>query len=212
PASSVRTAVAKGLAKSLQFVRTFLQQCDPRHTRGIARSFRGLSSMEPTLDLMLRAFVHAWPAAVVVFDRERRVLYSNPSARALFGTDLDRSTPVQRAAHATLRDRAGRLVASDVSPSAHALRGTTVSGGEYQLVRADGSKRRVIIDAYPIRDAQGNVVAAACVIAERADERRVPEYRLFEGIANWLETTESGRAPSETVAILTDTVRALAAS
>ena len=168
--------------------------------------------MESALDLMLHAFVHAWLAAVIVFDRERHVLYSNPSARALFGTDLDRSTPAERAAHAMLRDRAGRLVASDVSPSAHALRGTTVSGGEYQVVRADGTKRRVIIDAYPIRDAQGDVVAAACVVVERADERRVPEYRLFEGIANWLETTESGRAPSETVAILTDTVRALAAS
>ena len=168
--------------------------------------------MEPMLDLLLRAFVDAWPTAVLVFDRDRRVVYSNPSARALFGGDLDRLTLEERAAHWTLRDHAGRLVAADVSPSAHALRGETVSGGEYQLVREDGTRRRVFIDAYPIRDASGAVVAAACALVEKPDERRVAGYRLFEGIANWLETAEIGRAPRDTVAVLADAGRALAAS
>jgi signal transduction histidine kinase/ActR/RegA family two-component response regulator len=168
--------------------------------------------MAPSLDHILRTFVHEWLVAVIVFDHERRVVYSNPSARRLFGVDFDRLTPEERAIHATLRDRAGRLVAAEVSPSAHALRGTTVYGGDYQLVRADGTTTRVIIDACPIRGPEGDVVAAACVIAERQEDRRVPEYRLFQGIANWLETTERGRAPRETLAILAETGRALAAS
>src|SRR6185436_11975365 len=39
-----------------------------------------------------------------------------------------------------------------------------------------------------------------------------PRYRLFEGVSSWLETTETGRSPAETVAALADTGRALSAS
>ena len=161
---------------------------------------------------MLEALVEGWRAAVLVFDRERRVVYCNPAARALFGGDLDRLTPDQRSARWTLRDQAGRLVAADVSPSARALRGDTVTGREYQLILPGGAQHHVIIDAYPLRDARGDVVAAGCVLVEAPGRPDVPRYRLFEGVSSWLETTETGRSPAETVAALADTGRALAAS
>src|SRR4051812_18772245 len=108
--------------------------------------------MEPALDRMLRTFVHGWRAAVLVFDRDRRVGYSNPAARALFAGDLDGLTAGERGDRWTLRDRAGRLVAADAAPSAQALRGHTVLGDEYQVILADGTRHHVVIDAYPLHD------------------------------------------------------------
>ena len=168
--------------------------------------------MASIIDGMLQALVEGWRAAVLVFDRERRVVYCNPAARALFGGDLDRLTPDQRSARWTLRDQAGRLVAADVSPSSRALRGDTVTGREYQLILPGGAQHHVIIDAYPLRDERGDVVAAGCVLVEAPGRHDVPRYRLFEGVSSWLETTETGRSPAETVAAVADTGRALAAS
>ena len=161
---------------------------------------------------MLETLVHSWRAAVLVFDRERRVLYSNPAARALFGGDLDHLTAEERSARWTLRDPAGRLVAADVSPSSRALRGDIVIGREYQLILRDGSPHHVVIDAYPLRDERGDVIAAGCVLVEVPETPGVARHRLFEGLSSWLETTETGRAPAETVAALAEAGHALAAS
>ena len=161
---------------------------------------------------LLRAFLHTWPAAVLLFDRERRVVYSNPAARALFSPRIDRLSPAQRAERWTLRDPAGRLVAEDVAPSARSLRGETVSGAEYQLIFDNGGHRRVFIDSYPLRNRRGIVVAAGCVLVESHDERRTARHRLFEGITGWIETTARAHAPADTLALIAETGRALAAS
>ena len=168
--------------------------------------------MAAMIELMLHTLVRSWRAAVLVLDHDRRVVYSNPAARALFGGDLDQLTAEQRSARWTLRDPAGRLVAADVSPSSRALRGDTVVGREYQLIQSDGTKHHVVIDAYPLRDESGSVVAAGCVLAEAPEMPGVARHRLFEGVSSWLETTETGHAPAETIAALADTGRALAAS
>jgi signal transduction histidine kinase/CheY-like chemotaxis protein len=168
--------------------------------------------MAATSSTLLQAFVHAWPAAVLVFDRQRRVTYNNPAARALFGEDLERLTPAERAQRWTLRDPAGRLVAENVAPSTRALRGETRPAAEYQLVFGDGNHRRVFIGAYPLRDERGHVLAAACVLIDVADETHVASYRLFEGIPAWLETTERAHASAEMDPVIAETGRALAAS
>jgi signal transduction histidine kinase/ActR/RegA family two-component response regulator len=168
--------------------------------------------MASMIERTLQRLVENWRAAVLVFDHDRRVVYSNPAARVLFGGDLDRMSAEQRSTRWTLRDPAGRLVAADVSPSARALRGDVVIGRDYQLILADGTKHRVVIDAYPVLDERGAVVAAGCVLVEAPETPGVARYRLFEGVSSWLETAETGHASSETIAALAGAGRALAAS
>ena len=160
--------------------------------------------MNPPVDAF-RTLVDAWSAAVLIFDRERRVTYSNAAAHTLFEIDIDQLTPAQRAGRLTLRDSAGRLVSSAASPSGRALRGEPVTGAEHELVLASGRRRPVVIDAYPLRDAEGNVVAAACVLVEKSAAQQATPYRLFEGVATWIEraapafVTETGRALAATL-------------
>ena len=145
--------------------------------------------MDLALDPLLRSFLDVWPIAVLIFDRDRRVVHSNPAARGLFEVEIDAIGPAQRSLKLTLRDSAGRLVSADASPSGRALRGETVPGTPYELVFLDGRRRAFFIAAHPLRDVTGDVVAAACVITERTEDR-VQSYRLFEGLGTWLEKTE----------------------
>ena len=171
-----------------------------------------VGGMAPLANALPRAFLDTWPHAVLIFDRHRRVTYSNRAGRALFAGDVNLLTAAQRSERWTLRDPAGRLVAENRAPSARALGGETVTGAEYRLVFSDGSHRRVFIDAYPLRDADGHVTAAACVLIEREPEARTEPHRLFEGITSWIDTAEGGHAPAETIALIAETGRALAAS
>jgi signal transduction histidine kinase len=146
------------------------------------------------MDAMLRAFVDAWPAALLLFDPDRRVTYSNAAAREMFSDDLEELSTTQRAERWTFRDDAGRLVGANRAPSARMLRGETVTGEEYQLVYKDGRQRRVRIDGYPLRDEAGAIVGAACLLADTPTAGRTIPHRLFEGISTWLEAAERGRS------------------
>jgi signal transduction histidine kinase len=164
--------------------------------------------MDLALDPLLRSFLDVWPIAVLIFDRDRRVVHSNPAARALFEVEIDAIGPAQRSERLTLRDSAGRLVSADTAPSGRALRGETVPGTAYELVFSDGRRRAIFIEAHPLRDVAGDVVAAACIVTERAEDR-VHSYRLFEGLGTWLEKAERY---AETHPLVADANRLLADS
>jgi signal transduction histidine kinase/ActR/RegA family two-component response regulator len=145
--------------------------------------------MDLSLDPLLRSFLDAWALAVLVFDRDRRVIHSNPAARTLFEVHIDAVAPAERSEHLTLRDAAGRLVPADATPSGRALRGEIVPATPYELIFVDGRRRAVFIAGYPLRNAAGEVLAAACIVTERVDDH-VQSYRLFEGLGTWLEDAE----------------------
>src|SRR5216110_2897865 len=115
---------------------------------------------------LLRAAFDVGPDAVLVFDRRRDVVHANAAARRLFAEDIAGLSPARRAERWTFRDEAGRLMPAESSPSARALRGETVRDAQCALISADGHRRHVGVDAYPLRDHDDTVDGVVCVLRE----------------------------------------------
>ncbi|MBU0610659.1 MAG: PAS domain S-box protein [Armatimonadetes bacterium] len=120
----------------------------------------------------LEALIDAAPVAVIMFSRDARVLLWNPAAERIFGW------PAEKLLGATFpgSDYGEReLVANMVS---EVLAGQSLPDIELRLSRADDSLVDVSISASPVRDAEGQIVAAMGVVAditERAESARLLE-------------------------------------
>jgi hypothetical protein len=159
----------------------------------------------------LRAVFDLAPDAVLVFDRERKVVHANALARRLFAEDIEGLSLGRRAERWTFRDDAGRLMPAEASPSARGLRGETVRDVRCELVSPD-RRRRVSVDAYPLRDDAGVVDGVVCVLRESdtAVERAGP--RLFAGQPSWIESAARQEGVDARLRILAAAGRALGTS
>src|SRR5512138_1946116 len=117
-------------------------------------------------EALLRAAFDVGPDAVLVCNRQRDVVHANAAARRLFAEDIAGLSPARRAERWTFRDEAGRLMPAEASPSARGLRGETVRDVPWALIAADGRRRAVSVDAYPLRDEHGTVDGVVCVLRE----------------------------------------------
>jgi signal transduction histidine kinase/ActR/RegA family two-component response regulator len=173
-----------------------------------------MSSIGKTRDpgALLRAAFEVGPDAVLVFDRQRKVIHANAPARELFAEDIEGLSPSDRAERWTFRDETGHLMPADASPSARGLRGETVRDVRCELVSHDGRRRPVAVDAYPLRDDSGAVDAVMCVLrqTEAAAERVRP--RLFEGQPSWIGPAARREGANARLRIVAEAGRALGTS
>src|SRR5918993_44337 len=130
---------------------------------------------------LLRAGVEAWPDAILVFGKQRTVIYANASARRLFAEDIKGLSPGRRAERWTFRDTAGRLMPADASPSARGLRGETVHDMRCELVASDGTRHQLTVSAYPLRRESSAIDGVMCVLREARESADEPRARLFKG-------------------------------
>jgi len=160
---------------------------------------------------LLRVIFEMAPDALLVFDRQRKVVHANAVARRLFAEDIEGLSPGRRAERWTFRDEAGRLMPAEASPSARGLRGETVRDARCELVSQD-SRRRVSVDAYPLRDDAGVVDGVVCVLREidTAVERAGP--RLFAGQPSWIGSAARQEGADARLQILAAAGRALGTS
>ena len=166
--------------------------------------------VDPTA--LLRAGVGAWRDAVLVFGTDRTVLYANAASRRLFSDDIEGLSPGRRAERWIFRDATGRLMPAEVSPSARGLRGETVEAMPCELVSADGTRRYLTVDAYPLRAEDDAITGVMCVLHEAREVVERPRPRLFEGQASWLASAARGGRPDPRLTILAEAGRALGAS
>ena len=106
------------------------------------------------------------------------VLFRNEETYRIFGT----LGKVERVAdYAVVRgwDAQGRAVEPGGWPVARALRGETVPGETYRILRDDGSYRSVRISASSVRDAHGVVSAAVAAYLDVTDEQRAHDATAF---------------------------------
>jgi PAS domain S-box-containing protein len=106
------------------------------------------------------------------------IVFRNEETYRIFGT----LGPIERVAdYAVVQgwDGHGRPVAADAWPVARALRGDTVLGETYRVLRGDGSYRSVRISASPVRDARGVVSAAVAAYLDVTDEQRAHDATAF---------------------------------
>jgi signal transduction histidine kinase/ActR/RegA family two-component response regulator len=161
---------------------------------------------------LLRAALEVGPDAVLVFDRQRKVVHANALARRLFAEDIVGLSPGRRAERWAFRDEAGRLLSAEASPSGRGLRGETVSDARCELVWQDGRRRQVSVDAYPLRDDAGVVDGVLCVLRERDTPVERARPRLFEGQPSWIGPAGRREAADARLRVVAEAGRVLGTS
>ena len=133
--------------------------------------------------ISLGQLVDALPVPVIVYGAGGTVLLANRARTQFAGSDV---TTLDAAIARTRPAREdGEPVPRDDLPALRALRGETVRGERLRLRAADGHSEVLLVNASPLRDASGAVVAAVVVFHDITDLSELERGRreLF-GMAN----------------------------
>jgi len=141
----------------------------------------------PLPPIMLERLVQQAAEAIVVCNVQGRIVLANRAARQLarVGTDAELcDQPPERWAIAYENRR--RLDARE-GPFADALHGVSSLNRELRLVRHDGSRCDVMVNANPVRDDDGTIVAAMATFTDITARKRVEDdlrrsEALFRGV------------------------------
>jgi PAS domain S-box-containing protein len=124
----------------------------------------------------LEAILQQMPGGVVIADHSGSFALANEGTERIYGQKIRSLAECSR--H-TLTYPEGRSTSPGRSTVARALGGEHVSGAEHYVVRADGTRRIVSVNAAPVRDERGRVVAAVKVF-EDVTLRKEAERALRE--------------------------------
>jgi len=117
--------------------------------------------------LWLRELVDALPVPVIVYGADGRVLLANQARKDFAGSDvatldgaIARTAPVRED---------GTAIPRDELPALRALRGEFVRAERLRLRAADGHTEVLLVNASPLKDATGSIVASAVVFHDITD-------------------------------------------
>ncbi len=117
--------------------------------------------------LWLRELLDALPVPVIVYGADGRVLLANQARKDFAGADvttldgaIGRTAPVRED---------GSPIPRDDLPALRALRGEFVRAERLRLRAADGHTEVLLVNASPLKDADGNIVASAVVFHDITD-------------------------------------------
>jgi len=126
-----------------------------------------LADLTETEQRRLQGVLDQMPQSAVVLSPDGRVLVANRALNETLGVQVQpgRSFREQiEQAGAWLQD--GNPVALDDLPVQRALRGETVRNAQFTLLRSDGTRRDLLINARPVRDASGRIEGIVSVAAD----------------------------------------------
>lgn len=135
----------------------------------------------------LAATIDALSDGLVLFDAHGHLKRMNVAARTLLGLDAspaDYTLAAQSSSRYDVRDERGALLESAQWPIARIMAGETLAGADAQdlVIRAlDGTARQVSISGAPVRDKDGVVTGAVCIIHDVTEHRRL-ERRTREAL------------------------------
>ena len=109
----------------------------------------------------LQAIIQNAPEAIVVADREARILFTNPAADRLYA----RPVPLNQefGSHVKLQlchPDGAPYDPRDLPLTRSALDGETLSGVEMSIIQPDGQRRELLVSSAPIRGGRGTRSAA----------------------------------------------------
>ena len=117
--------------------------------------------------LWLRELLDALPVPVIVYGADGRVLLANQARKDFAGADV---TTLDGAIARTAPVREdGTPIPRDELPALRALRGEFVRAERMRLRAADGHTEVLLVNASPLKDAAGDIVASAVVFHDITD-------------------------------------------
>ena len=128
----------------------------------------------------LEAVIQQLPAGVVIADADGRLVMSNSEASGIWRGPItvDRPMPTSDE-YAAFRADGSRYEAAEW-PLARALAGGEVVTGEtMRIVRLDGTRGVIEVDAAPIRDRDGSIVAGVSTFSDVTVRTQAEENRRF---------------------------------
>lgn len=174
--------------------------------RRIEQLLREVELERGRLDQILRQL----PVGVTIAEPSGRILLQNPATAQIWQRPLDETESVFDYRIGQVLHTDGRPYEPGTLPMARTLRdGAVITGEELVFVRSDGSRAVVTVNAAPLRDAAGNVVAGVVttmdITARKEQERRTAEA------AEWQERMigilgHDLRSPLSTIAMAAESV------
>ena len=141
----------------------------------------------------LDAILRTVPDAVMVFGRDGRILRMNPAARTILGLeggeDFYSQPQATRGRTSDVYDESERSLPMDEWPYARILRGEVLAGADAVdvIMSKPGQPRRELaVNGAPLRDEDGAITRAVCVIRDVTERRRL-ERRTREALDALLE-------------------------
>jgi two-component system cell cycle sensor histidine kinase/response regulator CckA len=127
------------------------------------------------------------PACCWTFDREGVILDWNRAAQELYGW------PQEQAIGKSMYDLMVKPenAAATREKIAAVFQGHSFQGLEYEDMRADGTACHVLVNEYPVFDAQGNVAMGICAEVDISERKRAEgeRQRLLDGLREQVELT-----------------------
>jgi PAS domain S-box-containing protein len=133
----------------------------------------------------LEAVLQQMPGGVFIADHSGKVSLANRGAERIFGTEV---STIWACGASSLSYPEGGELSTEEYPLVRALQGEAVSGLEHYVVRPSGARRVVSVNAAPVRDEDGRIVAAVKVVDDITDRKRIEEA-LTEN-EEWLRLAE----------------------
>jgi PAS domain S-box-containing protein len=124
----------------------------------------------------LEAVFEAMTEAVLVFDKNSRILQRNAADRRLFAYDIEPATLAERRALIKLRNTQGQTHAEDQLFTLRALKGELLNdphAPDFLISTASGEDRLINVTAAPVRDAEGQIVGGVMVMRDVTERRQL---------------------------------------
>jgi PAS domain S-box-containing protein len=121
----------------------------------------------------LAALIEQMPAGLIIVDAKAgKVLLTNEEAARIIGQPLAETMPkVRNEEWKTMRPDGSRMPEKEFPIWRAINRGTVTTGAELMLYRPDGTLISLSVNAAPIRDAQGRIVAGAATFYDVSAQR-----------------------------------------
>jgi PAS domain S-box-containing protein len=140
----------------------------------------------------LEAVIEEIPIGMILAEAPSgRLLSFNRQAVELWGSPARVPQTIDEYANWHLYRLEGRSYESGERPLARSiLNGEVVQGEEAEIERIDGTRRTVLINSAPIRDARGGIIAGVAAVSDISDEkRREQDTRFLDEISRQLAST-----------------------
>ncbi|RPI32446.1 MAG: PAS domain S-box protein [Chloroflexota bacterium] len=127
----------------------------------------------------LKAIIENAPEAIVVTDKDSRIILANPAADQLYARPIPYGQDFN--SHASLQicyPDGAPYDPRDLPLTRSALDGEVYNNQEVMIVWPDQQRRSLLVNSVPIRDRQGNITGAVSVFQDNTERKREAEEKL----------------------------------